>query len=194
MNTYKKSLTRFCALIESLEQIPTIGRKSAQKIAYTLAIENKYLALKLAHCIENSIHHISMCKICGAISENEICEICLDENRDHTKLCVVLHPKDLFTIEEMGDFDGIYWVLSQELEHIDFIQIKARIQKNCIKEVIFAFSPSLANDAVMLFIEDKLMEFDLVFSKIAQGVPTGIGLENIVQLSLSRALSARVRL
>ncbi|MDL0079522.1 MULTISPECIES: recombination mediator RecR [Helicobacter] len=194
MNLYRKSLARFSALVESLEQIPTIGRKSAQKIAYLLAIENKYLALKLAHCIETSIQHIRTCVVCGSVSENEICEICLDESRDDTKLCVVLHPKDIFTIEEMGDFNGKYWVLSPELEQIDFAQVRTRIASKHIQEVIFAFSPSLANEAVMLFIEDKLQDLSLSFSKIAQGVPTGIGLENIDQLSLSRALSARVKL
>ena len=194
MSVYKKSLARFSSLVESLEQIPTIGRKSAQKIAYLLAIENKYLALKLAHCIENSIRYINTCTICGAVSEDEICEICLDESRDDHQLCVVLHPKDIFTIEEMGDFNGKYWVLSPELEQIDFAKERARIIAKKVQEIIFAFSPSLANDAVMLFIEDKLAYLDLNFSKIAQGVPTGIGLENIDQLSLSRAISARVKL
>ncbi len=194
MNSYKNSLTRFSSLIESLEQIPTIGKKSAQKIAYILAIENKYLALKLAHNIESSIHNVMTCKICGAVSENEICEICLDEKRDNTQLCVVLHPKDVFILEEIGDFEGRYWVINQELEKINFELIKKRIKKDNIQEVIFAFSPSLANDAIMLFIEDKLEGLSLHFSKIAQGVPTGIGFENIDQLSLSRALSARIKL
>lgn len=195
MTSYKSSLSRFNALVESLEQIPTIGKKSARKIAFTLASENKYLALKIAQCIENSINSVRLCSICGAISENEICEICLDESRDSSKLCVVLNAKDIFTLEDIGDFDGKYWVLEGELDSINFAFIKERVKNQGVKEIIFAFSPSLANEAVMLFIEDKLSEFsDLSFSKIAQGVPTGIGLENIDQLSLSRALSARVKL
>lgn len=195
MTSYKSSLSRFNALVESLEQIPTIGKKSARKIAFTLASENKYLALKIAQCIENSIGSVRSCSICGAISENEICEICLDEARDSSKLCVVLNAKDIFTLEDIGDFDGKYWVLDGELDSINFSYVKERVKKQGVKEVIFAFSPSLANEAVMLFIEDKLSEFSyLVFSKIAQGVPTGIGLENIDQLSLSRALMSRVKL
>lgn len=194
MNLYRRSLARFSALVEALEQIPTIGRKSAHKIAYTLAIENKYLAIKLAHCIETSIQHIRSCVVCGAVSENEICEICLDESRDSAKLCVVLHARDIFTIEAVGEFDGRYWVLSSSLDEIDFTQVRARIVSRQIAEIIFAFSPSLANDAIMLFLEDRLKDLPLRFSKIAQGVPTGIGLENIDQLSLARALSARVKL
>ena len=194
MAHYKRSLSHFSSLVESLEQIPTIGKKSAQKIAYSLAIENKYLALKLAHSIENAIQYVATCKICGAISENEICEICADDRRDEEQLCVVLHQKDIFTIEEIGDFNGKYWVICGELEKINFEPLRTRIKNQNIKEIIFAFSPSLANDAVMLFIEDKLEGLNLSFSKIAQGVPTGIGLENIDQLSLSRAMSARIKL
>ncbi|GAD19325.1 recombination protein [Helicobacter fennelliae] len=202
MTHYKNSLGYFTSLVESLEQIPTIGKKSAQKIAYTLAIENKHLALKLAYCIENTIHYIATCKNCGAICEGEICEICLDDKRDNGQLCVVLHPKDIFTIENIGDFGGKYWVVQnamdkttdKAMDKIDFTFLRARIVKNHINEIIFAFSPSLANETIMIFIEDKLQDLNLTFSKIAQGVPTGIGLENIDQLSLSRAMSARVKL
>jgi len=194
LSSYKHSLKQFSALIDALAQIPTIGKKSAQKIAYTLALENKYLALKLAHCIEHAINNINICSVCGAVSENELCEICLDERRDSSKLCIVLHPKDIFTIEEIGDFDGRYLVIAGELEKINFYSLRERIKNDGIDEVIFAFSPSLANDAVMIFVEDKLDGLNINFSKIAQGVPTGVGLENIDQLSLSRAISARVKL
>ena len=194
MNLYRKSLARFSALVESQEQIPTIGRKSAQKIAYLLAIENKYLALKLAHCIETSIQHIRTCVVCGSVSENEICEICLDESRDDTKLCVVLHPKDIFTIEEMGDFNGKYWVLSPELEQIDFAQVRTRIASKHIQEVIFAFSPSLANEAVMLFIEDKLQVYPCHLARSPKACLPGSGLRISTSSRFSRALSARVKL
>ncbi|PAF50022.1 recombination protein RecR [Helicobacter sp. 12S02232-10] len=193
MKTYKNTLHYFFSLTEALEQLPGIGKKSAQKMAYSLSVEDKYMALKIAHSIENAIDNVRKCKICGGLSESEICEICLDENRQNSQLCVVLHPKDIFTIEEIGDFEGKYKVID-ELEKIDFVFFRKYIQENKIKEIIFAFSPTLANDAIMLFIEDKLQDLDLVFSKIAQGVPTGIGLENIDQLSLLRAFTSRVKL
>ncbi|PAF41404.1 recombination mediator RecR [Helicobacter sp. 11S02596-1] len=193
MKTYKNTLNYFFALVEALEQLPSIGKKSAQKMAYSLSVEDKYLALKIAHSIENAIDHIRKCQLCGGLSESEICEICLDENRQNGQLCVVLHPKDIFTIEEIGDFGGKYKVI-EVLEKIDFTAFKNHIQENHIQEIIFAFSPTLANDAIMLFIEDKLQDLDLTFSKIAQGVPTGIGLENIDQLSLLRAFTSRVKL
>ncbi|PAF53473.1 recombination protein RecR [Helicobacter sp. 13S00482-2] len=193
MKNYKNSLNHFFSLIEAFEQTPSIGKKSAQKMAYNLSVSDKYLGLKIAHLLENAIDNIRKCTICGGLSEDEICEICMDEERINGQLCMVLHPKDIFTIEEVGDFKGQYWVI-EELESLDFETLKKYIQKSTITEIIFAFSPTLANEAIMLYVEDKLDDMDLNFTKIAQGVPTGIGLENIDQLSLSRAFSSRVKL
>ena len=148
---YKSRLTTFNALIEALEQIPTIGKKSALKMAYTLGVENKFLGIKIAHCLEEAISHTRTCEACNALSESQLCEIC---------------------------------------SHL----LRQNIQDNHINEIIFAFSPTLANEAIMLFIEDKLSDLNLSFSKIAQGVPTGIGLDNIDSLSLSRALQSRTKL
>lgn len=193
MSTYKNSLNHFFSLVEALEKLPSIGKKSAQKMAYNLSVDDRYLALKISHSIENAIHSVRKCSICGGLSESEICDICLDENRENDQICIVLHPKDIFTIEETGNFKGKYFVV-EKLEEVDFNILKKRIQKYKTLEIIFAFSPTLANDAIMIFIEDKLQNLDIVFSKIAQGVPTGIGLENIDQLSLSRAFTSRTKL
>ncbi|MDO7252771.1 recombination mediator RecR [Helicobacter cappadocius] len=193
MKNYKNSLNHFFSLIEAFEQTPSIGKKSAQKMAYNLSVSDKYLGLKIAHLLENAIDNIRKCNLCGGLSEDEICEICMDEERNNGQLCIVLHPKDIFTIEEIGDFKGYYRVI-EDLENLDFETLKKHIQKCAIKEIIFAFSPTLANEAIMLYIEDKLNDIDIIFTKIAQGVPTGIGLENIDQLSLLRAFSSRVKL
>lgn len=194
MNRYKSSLKAFSELILALEKLPSIGKKSAQKMAYSLCMENKFLGLSIAHAIENATILVQRCQKCFGVSEGEICEICLDEMRQNGELCIVANAKDIFTIEEMGEFEGRYFVLDSQgdLERIDFALLNQRIYAESIKEVIFALSPSLANEAIMLYIEDKI-KVPLKFSKIAQGVPTGIGLDSIDQLSLSRALSLRVR-
>ncbi|RDU72010.1 recombination protein RecR [Helicobacter anseris] len=193
MHSYKKGLKSFNALVEALEQIPTIGKKSALKMAYTLGVENKFLGIKIAHCIENAIHNVRKCSFCNALSENELCEICSDTSRDNSQLCFVLHSRDIFSIEETKEYNGIYYVL-ENLEELDFEKLKKAIMQRGVKEIIFAFTPTLANEGIMLFIEDKLQNLSLHFSKIAQGVPTGIGLENIDQLSLSRAIISRIKI
>ena len=185
---------KFELLIEQLEQIPSIGRKSALKIAYTLAIENKILALNLAHCIEDAVNNIQKCDICGGISQSNICDICSDESRLYSGiLCIVGNPKDILVIEEANVFDGFYLVI-EELNNIDFKNIITNINLYNIKEIIFAFSPSLASDTMILYIEEHLKDENLRFSKIAQGVPTGVGLDNVDKLSLSRALESRTKI
>ena len=188
---YQNQLTAFNALTEALEQIPTIGKKSAIKMAYSLSVEDKFLGVKLAHCLENAIQKIHFCQLCGGLSENEICEICIDDERDTSQLCIILHPRDIFTIEESNGYNGRYFVLPASLEELDIHLLGQIITQNQVQEIIFAFSPTLANEAIMLFVEDKLQDFNLTFSKIAQGVPTGIGLDHVDSLSLSKAISQR---
>ena len=184
----------FNLLVEQLEQIPSIGRKSALKIAYTLAIENKMLALNIAHCIESAISQVQVCEICGGMAEGRICEICEDSARlYHQSLCIVNSAKDILTLEELGIFGGSYFVISS-VKEVDFADLRAKIAEYKKREIIFAFSPSLSSEAMMLYIEDKLQGVNLTFSKIAQGIPTGVGLDNIDKLSLQRALDCRVKI
>lgn len=111
--------------------------------------------------------------------------------QDDAKLCIVENAKDIFIIEESTDFDGKYFVL-KSLEELDIKKLED-IVKEDVKEIIFALTPSISNDAIIIFLEDKLKEYDLSFTKIAQGVPTGINLENVDTLSLSKALELRVK-
>jgi recombination protein RecR len=148
--------------------------------------------MKLANSIESAVKSIKRCQTCGGLSENEICEICLDEQRDDEKLCIVENAKDIFVLEENNLFDGRYFVL-ESLEKDSIENLKKRVRKN-IKEMIFALTPSLSNDAVILFIEDNLKGMDIKFTKIAQGVPTGVHLENVDMLSLAKAMDSRVKI
>lgn len=188
-----KNLQSFYLLVETLEKLPSIGKKSAEKMAYTLCVENKYLGMQIAKNIQKAVENVQRCSSCGGLSEEDECQICQDSERSNRELCIVAHPRDIAIIENMGGFAGKYFVL-ESLENIDFEVLIALILKENIQEVIFSFSPSLANDALMLFVEDRLSALGLSFSKIAQGIPTGIGLEHIDQLSLSRAFEGRIKL
>ena len=187
-----RGLDKFNKLVEAFEKLPTIGRKSAVRFAYHLVLNDTFSAMKLANAIESAIKSIRKCERCGALSEHEICDICLDERRDHHKLCMVESAKDVFVLEEHKLFDGGYFVLS-DLEEETLSRLE-RLVKEGVREVIFAFTPSLANDALILFIEDKLKAYTIHFTKIAQGVPTGVHLENVDMLSLSKALESRTKI
>ena len=188
----KKGLEKFNNLVEALMELPSIGKKSATRLAYHMVLNDPFSALKLSHAIEDAISFIKKCKICGGICEDEVCEICLDETRDDERLCIVESAKDILVLEEGSVFDGKYFVLENtELNSIE--RLKEIIIDRDVKEIIFALTPSLANDSIIYFVEDRLKDFDINFTKIAQGVPTGVTLENIDLLSLTKAINDRVK-
>jgi len=188
----KHSLEKFNHLVDALGELPTIGQKSATRLAYHMVMKDSFGALKIAHAIENALASLKRCSLCGGMSENELCDICSDEMRSTKLLCIVENAKDILTIEENGIFDGRYFVLDT-LDDYHVEQLK-KIVAGGVKEVIFALTPSIANDAVILFIEDRLEKMDVRFTRIAQGVPTGVSLENKDMLSLVRALEDRVEI
>ena len=175
-----KGLEKFYELVEAFESLPTIGKKSALRLAYHIVMNDNYCGIKIAHSIENALKNITKCVRCGSMSEHEICEFCLDESRDNTKLCIVQSAKDIFVIEE----------LDQEV--LD--SLHKFINDNEVENILFAITPSIANDAFILFIEDKLKNHNIKFTKIAQGVPTGVSLENVDILSLSKAIQSKVEI
>lgn len=188
----KRSLEKFNNLVEALQELPTVGKKSALRFAYHMVLNDSFSALKLAHAIEDAVANIKKCYRCQGISEDELCSICCDDRRDHEKLCLVESAKDIIVIEENGTFSGRYFVI-ESLDDENIEKLRLIVQEG-IKELIFAFTPSLANDSVILFIEDRLSAYEIRFSKIAQGIPTGVNLENVDMLSLSKALDQRVQI
>ncbi len=188
----KKNLAKFKALVEALEELPTIGKKSATRLAYHMVMSDSFGAMKIAHAIESALGSLRRCSSCGGISEDELCDICSDMGRDHGLLCIVQSAKDILTIEENGLFDGRYFVLDS-LETLDIEHLRSMVESG-ISEVVFALSPSISSDALILYVENKLEHCDVHFTRIAQGVPTGVSLENVDVISLTRALSDRVKI
>ena len=187
----KQKIEAFENLVNAFQEMPSIGKKSAIKMAYHLVMEDSFSAMKLAHAIEEGVNTIRQCKKCHNMSEDELCFICSDEFRDNTTLCVVQSAKDIITIEESGQYKGIYYIVTQ-LSDLDEYHLRDAVKG--IEEVIFAFPPSLATDTMILYIEDKLANASIKFTKIAQGVPTGVELDNIDVLSLTRAMESRVNI
>ena len=186
-----RSLEKFNRLVDALQELPTIGKKSATRLAYYMIMNDTYTGIKISHAIEDAIRNLKKCRDCGGMSEDELCYICSDDGRDHALLCIVENAKDILLLEENGLFDGRYFVL-ESLEELSVSHLEGLVEDG-VSEILFALTPSIANDAVILYIEDKLSSYDINFSKIAQGVPTGVSLENIDLLSLTRALEDRVR-
>lgn len=187
------SLENFNNLVDAFNALPTVGKKSALRFAYHVILKDSYNGLKLAHAIESALKNVRRCKSCGGLSEHEICDICLDESRDTDVLCIVESVKDIYIIEENGSYNGIYFVL-ESLDDLTMENLFKKIRKTHVKEIVFALTPGLSSDGIMLFIEDKFQNENINFTKIAQGVPTGVSLENVDTLSLSKALQTRTKI
>lgn len=185
-------LDKFDELVASFQKLPGVGKKSALRFAYFIVLQDYFAGINLAHNIENAISFLKQCSKCGALCEDELCNICTDELRDREKLCLVESPKDIALIEESGGYDGYYFVLSDPKENIT--KLKKILAENETKELIFALTPSLASDAISLYVEEELRDFELNYTKIAQGVPTGVSLENIDTLSLLKAIKDRTKI
>ncbi|MCZ6168903.1 recombination mediator RecR [Campylobacter ureolyticus] len=186
------NISKFDELVEAFMKLPGVGKKSALRYAYHVSINDSFAGLNLAHCIEDAVKLLKRCSKCGALSEDEICEICADDQRDRQILCIVESPKDILIIEKSGSYNGLYFVLD-DVDNSILDRLKKYIDENQIKEVIFALTPGINSDGIMLYIEDKFSEFDINFSKIAQGIPTGVSLDNVDMLSLIKALNNRMK-
>lgn len=189
----KKGLEKFYDLVDAFESLPTIGKKSALRLAYHIVMNDNYSGIKIAHSIENALKNIKKCIKCGSMSEHEICEVCMDETRDRKKMCLVQSAKDIFLIEESNQFDGLYFVI-EEIDSNSLDKLFSFVEENKISEILFALTPSLSNDTFIIYIEDKLKNKDITFTKIAQGVPTGVSLENVDILSLAKAIESKVNI
>lgn len=188
-----KGIEKFNELVESFSKLPTIGKKTAIRLAYHICTNNPLESMKLAHNIENALRFIKPCKQCGSLSENELCEICIDEERDKDILCVVQSPKDVLILEESKSYNGFYFVLD-DLNDEKLSNLRQMILQLHSKELIFAFTHSLNSDAMIFFVEERLKDLNLKFSKIAQGIPSGVNLENVDHISLHKAISYRTKI
>ncbi|MDD4643790.1 MAG: recombination mediator RecR [Bacilli bacterium] len=196
---YPKSLNN---LINSLKILPGVGEKTAERIALAMLNFDKEKLESFATAIIGVKNKIKPCPICHNLTEQNICDICSNENRRKDIICVVEDVKNIFLFEKNSLFNGQYHVLGGLISPIDGtdpddINIKTlfdRVNKGDIKEVIIAIKPSLEEEATSLYISKKLENSGVTVSKIAQGVPMGADMEYIDAMTLENALSDRKKI
>ena len=189
-------------LIDAFKQLPGIGIKSAQRIVFHLLKENENKALFLADSIQKSFESINECQECRMYTEDDLCSICINSDRDKHILCIVESPADLIAIENTMQYNGLYFVLMGRLSPIDGVtpenlgipMLIDRITKSEIKEIIIATSPTVEGDATSFYINDQIKDETILVSRIAYGVPMGGELEYVDNTTLSRAIQGRRKL
>lgn len=186
-------------LIAELEKLPSIGLKSAQRLALHLLRVPKEDALRLAEAIRAVRERVGFCSTCGNFSETDPCALCADPRRDPRVLCVVEQPVDVLAFERTGQFTGRYHVLGGALsplegtspEQLRIRELLSRLRGGEVKEVILATNPNVNGEATALYLSKLLTPLGVRVTRIARGVPMGSDLEYSDQVTLARALEGR---
>ncbi|MGD8400317.1 MAG: recombination mediator RecR [Bacillota bacterium] len=187
-------------LIHELAKLPGIGPKTAQRLAFHVLNLPETEVTKLAEALVEAKHKMGFCEICGALTENSPCGLCLDSKRETTVLCVVEEPKDVIVMEKTRAFKGQYHVLGgviSPLEGIgpDDLRIKEllrRVGAGGLKEVIIATDPNVEGEATALYLGKILKPLAVKITRLARGLPIGGDLEYVDEITLGKALEGRV--
>lgn len=186
-------------LIDSFKNLPGIGEKSAERLAFSMIHFDKELLTNFSNAIINVRDLISSCKVCGNISEGDICSICASKERNNGTIFVVEKPKDIILFEKLGVYKGTYHVLNGLISPLDGVgpddihiqKLLERVKDENIKEVILALKPSIEGETTMQYINKVLSNMNVTVSKIATGVPIGTDMEYIDSLTLEMAIDER---
>lgn len=185
-------------LIDALQCLPGVGRKTAQRVSYHLLERDRQGAGRLAEALRDAITSIGNCQQCRGFSETPVCRLCEDAGRDAELLCVVESPVDIQVIEETG-YRGRYFVLMGRLSPLDGIgprelgieQLEQRVASDGIKEVILATNPTVEGEATAHFIYELLRKHAVRTTRPAQGIPIGGELEYLDGSTLACAFNTR---
>lgn len=185
--------------VEALASLPSIGRKTALRLAIHLVQDSTDKSIKIAEALTNLSENIKYCKQCFNISDHEVCDICTELYRDKELVCVVESVRDVMAIEETGQYRGLYHVLGGVISPMDGVgpgdlnidELVTRVAQEDIKEIIMAISPTIEGETTIFYISKKLKEYQIILSTIARGVSFGGDLEYADELTLGRSIVSR---
>jgi len=193
---YTESLDR---LVKALAKLPGIGSRSAQKLAFYLMKISKEEAKELAQAIVDIKEKTNYCSICNNFSEEKLCSICKNPDRDNSTVCVVEEPNDIIAIEKIGVYKGTYHVLMGAISPLDGIgpddlrieELLKRISVADVKEVILATNPNTEGEATAIYLGKIISPLGVIVTRIARGIPVGGNIEYTDQATLAKAMEKR---
>ena len=186
-------------LIDEFAKLPGIGRKSAERLAHHILRTSPQEAEALASAIQQVKTAVRPCSICFNLTENDICSICRNPQRNKQLVCVVEQPKDVVSLEAAGAFQGVYHVLGGRISPLEGVgpedltlnQLVRRVRETGVKEIIMATNPTLEGDGTALFISNLLENDDVSITRLARGIASGSVLEFANKEMLADALKGR---
>jgi len=186
-------------LIEELSKLPTIGPKTAQRLAFYILKRPPEEVKRLAEIIVEVKEKIKNCSLCYNITENDPCNICQDIKRQKKIICVVEQASDIIALEKTKEYKGVYHVLGGAIspldgitpEHLRIKELLKKIQDNQVEEIIIATNPNVEGEATSLYLTRLIKPLGLKLTRIAYGIPVGSNLEYADEVTLAKAMEGR---
>ncbi len=186
-------------LIDALRCLPGVGPKSAQRMAFSVLERDRDGAERLARTLLEALERIGRCRECRTLTEDEVCRLCANPQRDGALLCIVETPADIHAVEQAGAYSGRYFVLMGRLSPLDGVgpeelgleTLEQRLARGQVKEIIIATSATVEGEATAHYLGEMAREHNVRATRIAHGVPLGGELEYIDRTTLAHAFSGR---
>jgi len=196
-----KDLDSINRLIDSFSRLPSVGRKSAERMSYAILNMDKENVKEFSDALISIKEKVHQCPICGLYTEEDKCEICKDNTRDKSTIIVLAYPKDVYLFEKLHSYNGVYHVLNGQLSAIKGINIDDlnvdnllnRIKVDNVKEVIIATDPTIEGETTALYLA-KLLENKVTVTRLAYGLPMGGQIDYVDSLTISKALEGRKKI
>lgn len=197
-----KEMKTLNSLIEHLKNLPSVGAKSAERMAYALLEMDESELSGFAETLMALKKKIHQCPVCGLYTENDLCEICSEPSRNKEILIVVSYQKDVIAFEKLQTFNGIYHVLGGVIsatsgigyDELNIDNLLKRLKTSDIKEIIIATNPTIEGETTALFLAKLMEPFKLKVTRLAYGLPMGGHLDYADALTLSKALDGRTKI
>ena len=186
-------------LIEEFSKFPGVGRKTAQRLAFSILRYTHEEIHNLTDALSEVKEKIRFCSVCSGFTDTDPCAICTNSGRDQNQLCVVAQPNNIFPIENSGAYKGVYHVLMGAISPLDGIgpqqlnlaKLRSRINENQINELILATNPTVKGEATALFLQQEFSSKIPNITRLACGIPAGGDLEYVDDITLMEAFSGR---
>ena len=196
MSYYSPSIEK---LIEAFEKLPSIGNKTAARLAFHILNANEEETNEFIQAILDAKRNLKYCSQCYNITDTDPCPICANEKRDHSIICVVEDVRDVVAMERTHEFKGVYHVLHGSISPMngvgpDDIKLKellSRLMNEKVKEIILATNPRVEGEATAMYISKLVKPLGIKVTRIAHGIPVGGDLEYTDEITLSKALEGR---
>lgn len=186
-------------LINQFSRLPGIGKKTAQRLAYSILEQPPERAKAFAEALINAREKIHFCQVCQSLTDSDVCQICSDEHRDKSVICVVEDPRDVMAFERTREYRGVYHVLHGVISPLDNIgpdklrikELMARLGDGTVNEIIMATNPTVEGEATASYISRLVKPMGIKVTRLAYGIPVGGDLEYADEYTLARALEGR---